>query len=74
MIYVSSIAALINLPYFGSYACTKTFDHRFANAVRMACKRSSVFGDLLYVQTLHPATVVTNLNNFNSDYIHVLTN
>jgi len=49
MIYVSSMAALVDITYYGPYSGTKTFNHRFANAVRSACKRSSIFGDMMYV-------------------------
>ena len=65
MVYISSLAALSDLTYFSHYAGTKTFGHRLANAVRSATKRSSVFGDMLQVQSVHPATVVTALNHFN---------
>lgn len=47
MLYTSSMAATMDMTYFGVYAGTKTFNFAFANLIRKGCKRSTVFGDLL---------------------------
>ena len=64
LLYTSSTAAMIDFPMFGTYAGTKTHNFALANMVRMALSKSDTMKDLVRVQSLHPATVTSNLNNF----------
>jgi short-subunit dehydrogenase len=66
LLYSSSTASMIDFPMFSTYCGTKTHNVALANMVRMALYKSATFKDMVTVQSLHPATVTTNLNNFRS--------
>lgn len=64
LLYTSSTAAQVDFPLMSSYSGTKTHNVVFANLIRKYASKSLTFTDMLRVQTLHPATVTSNLNNF----------
>lgn len=64
LLYTSSTAAMIDFPLFSTYCGTKTHNVVFANLIRKYASKSETFSDMLRVQTLHPATVTSNLNNY----------
>ena len=51
-------------PLFGPYAGTKMHNDRLAGCVGKICNKSTVFDDLVTVQSVHPGAVTTNLNKF----------
>jgi hypothetical protein len=49
LLYTSAALSYIGLPYFGPYSTTKMFEHRLASHIGEACRKSTVFDDLVDV-------------------------
>jgi short-subunit dehydrogenase len=57
MIYLSSGVSEVAVPYFGPYSGTKMHNDRLASTVGKLCRKSTAFGDLVDIQSVHPGGV-----------------
>ena len=64
LIYISSSVSFVGFKFFGPYSSTKMHNDRLASLVGKSCNKSTVFGDLVDVQSVHPSAVTSNLNDF----------
>ena len=64
MTFTSSIAAFFWMPNFAVYSGTKAHNAMLAKMLNQALFKSAKTNGLIDLQSLHPAGVSTNLNNF----------